>query len=103
MATSTRYIKCVLCLPEQDWHIPATWSSDYAMTWYHTVHIATTHIDDVLRGPTALLGRATPFCRPCRAANAIDRTAHRPCFEADCYCACSRPTTTVTEETARAE
>lgn len=100
---SHRHIHCALCVPAQDWHIPADWTADYAMAWYHGEHL-TTHVADVLKGLTALLGFATPLCRPCRAANAVRRTEHRPCFEPDCYCACSRPTTTTTsEETARAD
>jgi hypothetical protein len=97
-----RVINCVLCQPAKELHIPAPWTADQALDWYYDVHLKT-HTDDLGKSLEALLMLHTPECRRCRGQKALRNLEHRPCYETECYCRCSRPTTTTTERTARAE
>ena len=96
-----RHIHCRLCTPEMDWHIPPTWTADYAMAWFYGEHLMT-HVVDVAEGFERLLIASVPQCRRCRLARTLEEKSHRPCFDVECACACSH-TTTTSEETARAE
>lgn len=86
--TEGRFIRCNFCEPVKDWQIPAMWTADYAMAWFHAEHL-TTHVDEL----EAWLATQVPTCNTCRRIVANDAPVHRPCFSPECACPCSYTTT----------
>ena len=90
-AAGLRRIHCGFCTPERDLLIPPSWTIDYAMSWFHTEHLPL-HTREMLDGLTDVL-RDEALCQECRR-QLLKTPEHRPCFEPDCACICSRATTT---------